>query len=437
MPIRTLRLCIAMFFAVVLGAGSSARAQDQGALDVLDASRAALNATPGFSAQFRMKGEGGSMFAATLPSMNGQLFFGTNEELGRVVHCIGEARDQQSASAEPIDILVATDRLLWTDAKKRTITERPISKRTRGLPSAFALVLIDAIVQDDPFAKDTNNAQSIELLAQETVSDVLCDVVHIKRAKPEGRSRSGSDSYTDVRWFIAVEDKLPRKVEHITDAGMVKITLLLELGTMNMREPPQIRLDVSRPNGFTFTSTMPKPKADEPDDLNNSTTQAQNTQRPPVTPAEPIGPSIRYTPAFAFTPDGASEINNTTQDERITVLYFWGSWCIPCTETSPMVSELTEQFAGGDQPVDIFGLAIREADNNQTIADFADKGFSHRLVLDADHMVSLFKARVFPTLVVIAGDGEIIFQGNITKDLSSEDLVAQAKDAILGALVTE
>ena len=436
MPIRTLRLYIVLFFAAILGAGSSAHAQDQSALDVLDASRAALNATPGFSAQFRMKGEGGSMFAATLPSMNGQLFFGTNEELGRVVHCIGEARDQQSAPAESIDILVATDRLLWTDAKKRTITERPISKRTRGLPSAFALVLIDAIVQDDPFAKDTDNAQSIELLAQETVSDVLCDVVHIKRAKPEGRSRSGSDSYTDVRWFIAVEDKLPRKVEHITDAGLVKITLLLELGTMNMREPPQIRLDVSRPNGFTFKSTMPKPKADEPDDTSNSTTQAPNTQRPPVN-AEPIGPSIRFAPAFAFTTDGASEINNTTQDERITVLYFWGSWCIPCTEISPMVSELAEQFAGGDQPVDIFGLAIREADKNQTLADFDDKGFSHLLVLDADHLVSSFKARVFPTLVVIAGDGEIIFQGNITKEMSSEDLVAQAKDAVITALVTE
>ena len=67
----------------------------QTAEEILDASRAAIAEIDGFMAQFRMKGEGGSMFAETMPSMSGQVFFGTHDEFGRVIHTIGESKDKQ------------------------------------------------------------------------------------------------------------------------------------------------------------------------------------------------------------------------------------------------------------------------------------------------------------------------------------------------------
>ena len=255
---------------VVLAVGTSrSAAQEQSPNAVLEASVNALQEIPGFRAQFKMGGEGGAMFKDTLPSMSGQLFFGTHRELGRVIHCIGEAKDQQTRPSKPIDILLASDRYIWTDNAKQTIYEKPISSSSRGIPSAFPLVLLQSILIDDPYAKDADNAKTIDLLTQEIVGNVLCDVIHIKKNPPSGRmSRSGKDTYTDARWYIGADDKLPRKIEHITDAGLVKITLFFELSNFSVVEPPyESMLDVTRPTGFEFKSSMPKagePEQDEP-----------------------------------------------------------------------------------------------------------------------------------------------------------------------------
>lgn len=430
----TLRLYIAMICTTLLGALSPAIAQAQSPNDILVASRDALAELSGFSAQFRMGGEGGAMFKDTLPSMTGQLFFGTHEEFGRIIHCIGESRDQQSTPSLPIDLLITSDRFIWTDIAAHTINERPATKNGRGIPSAFQFVLLKSIVQDDPYAEDADNAETIDLLTQEVIGDTLCDVIHIKRTKPKGRS-SSSSTYTDARWYIGADDKLPRKLEHITDAGLVKITLLFELSNMKVTSPPQDLLDVNRPESFAFKSTMPNP--DDASNSNNDVIEPNPIDRPinqnqTNQPTRPVAPRIKRAPAYAFTPVSGTEINNSTQANKITVLYFWGSWCIPCKSASPMVSQLANDFSS--DPVDIFGLAIREADPDQTADDFTINRYQHTLVLDADALVSTFKARVFPTLIVINRDGEITYQRSISKELSAEDLIKATKDAIQKAI---
>ena len=108
-----------------MGLSTSTHAQTDDPAAILEASAAAIAEVPGFNAQFQMKGVGAALFADTLPSMNGQLFFGTHEELGRVIHCIGEAKDQQNAVPQAIDIVLTSDRYLWTDHAKQEIYERP------------------------------------------------------------------------------------------------------------------------------------------------------------------------------------------------------------------------------------------------------------------------------------------------------------------------
>ncbi len=426
------RTMLAFLCSLLVSIGSLADAQEQSANDILDASRVAIQELSGFSAQFRMKGEGGSLFADTLPSMGGQLFFGTHDQYGRVIHCIGEARDQQKSASQAIDLLIASDRYLWTDTQTQSIHERPISGSARGLPSAFPLVLIRSMVSDDPFAKDANNADDIKLLAQDTVADILCDVIHIKRTKPGARSkRSNTDAYTDARWYIGVDDRLPRKVEHITDAGLAKITLIFELSNLKAVEPTQDQLDIARPQGFTFKSSMPKPKPTQDPDQASQVQLDPDTEPRPIRP-QPNQPRVQYTPPYAFTTIAGTEITNTIQDGRVTVLYFWGSWCVPCKIASPLVSELAQSFQ--TDPVDVFALAIREADPDQTRTDFKVQNNHHTLVLDADALASNFKARVFPTIVVINQAGEIVFQKSITKELTSEELVAGAKEAVQRAI---
>jgi thiol-disulfide isomerase/thioredoxin len=422
-----------------------ANAQDQDPNAILDAAKAAIEELDGFSAQFKMRGEGGSMFADTMPSMNGQLFFGTHETYGRVIHIIGEIREQKSAPAKPLEILLASDRYIWADNDKRTINEYPSSGSTRGLPTAFNLTLLSSLTQGDPFDKDMNNAQTIDLLAQATINSVLCDVVHIKRAKPSSnRRQSSNDSYTDARWYIGVKDKLPRKVEHITDAGLIKITLVFELSNLKTAALTQTQLDIPRPDGYQFISKLPKPKPETPEEPTPAPGSQTNSAQPTGDPVstDPMTPRVRLAPSFSFTPEGSevdSAITNATQAGRITVLYFWGSWCVPCKATSPMVSELAPSLStnGSRSMVDVFGLAVREADPARTRSNFESEGFTHALVLDADQIATDFGVRVFPSIVVINGEGEIVFQERISKETTAEALVDGAKKAIIEAMTQE
>lgn len=407
---------------------SPALAQSQDPNAILEHSVAAIKEINGFSAQFKMYGEGGSMFADTLPSMSGRLMMGNLEDYGKVIHCLGESRDQKKSNPEAIDILIAKDRFLWTDHTKRTINEAPRKGNNRGAPSALNLVFLDSMILDDPFAKDTLNAQSITLGDQETIAGTLCDVVIIKRATPSKSSRAGTDAYTDVKWFIGTQDKLPRKVERITDAGMLKISLLFELGKIRLSAPPVDQLDITRPSGYEFISHIRKPKTEQ--------TEAAPTRTPrKVTPKAPAAPRARMMPAFTFTTDSGSTIDNASQAGRTTVLYFWGSWCTPCKTASPLVSEMAKEFES--KGVDVFGIAIREADPDQIRSDFRREKNNHQLVFDGEHLTSNLRVRVYPTIVIIDNTGEIVFQESIGKDYDSNELVTNAKKAIEESLAEE
>lgn len=423
---RVMLLALAMFAPMTWA---------QSANEILDASKAALAEIDGFQAQFRMKGEGGSMFAETMPSMSGQLIFGTHDEFGRVVHTIGEGRDKMKDPARPIDQVIAKDRFIWIDREKKTINEVPNTPNARGVPSSLSLVLVSSIIDDDPFAKDANNAESITLGAEEEIAGVMCDQIQIKRQKPEGNGQRGAQSYTDVIWWIGKEDKLPRKVHQITDAGMVKITLEFEMSNLRPTDPKPEQLDVRRPADFQLVSKMPKPKSeDEPEVEILSTPETITRDTPPAQPVreEPITPGKPMAPAFSFSTTEGTSVDNATQQGRVTALYFTGSWCIPCAETGPLVDTLRSDIPS--DLFDLFALSIREGDPARAQRLFSASYPKIPLSVNPGTISADFKVRVFPTIVVIDQSGAIVFQRSIGKNYDAEQLVADAKTAIEGAL---
>jgi thiol-disulfide isomerase/thioredoxin len=403
--------------------------------EILDASKAAIAEINGFQAQFRMKGEGGSMFADTLPSMSGQLFFGTNEDFGRIVRAIGEARDKQKDPPRPIDQVVASDRYIWIDREKKTINEVPNTPNARGVPSSLSLVLVSSIINDDPFAKDADNAESITLGAEEVIAGVLCDQVQIKRQKPEGNTRRSAQSYTEVIWWIGKEDKLPRKVHQITDAGMVKITLSFEMSNLRVMEPEPDQLDVRRPADFQLVSRMPTPPSeDEPEveiietleTINRDVTESRPTRIETTTPSNPVAP------AFSFSTTEGTSVSNATQQGRVTAFYFTGSWCIPCAETGPLVDSLRTDI--DDDSFELFALSIREGNPTRAERLFNASYPMIPLSVNPGTISADFKVRVFPSIVVIDQAGEIVFQRAIGKGYGAQQLVEDARSAIESAL---
>lgn len=427
-PILTRVMLIALALLTPIAAAQSAN-------EILDASKAAISEIGGFQAQFRMKGEGGSMFADSMPSMSGQVIFGEHDELGRVVRVVGEGRDKQKDPPRPIDQVVAGDRYIWVDREKKTINEVPNTPNARGVPSSLTLVLVSSIINEDPFANDANNAESITLGAEEFIAGVLCDQVQIKRQKPEGTARRGAQSYTEVIWWIGKEDKLPRRVHQITDAGMVKITLSFEMSNLRTIDTEPDQVDVRRPDDFQLISRMPTPPSeDEPSIEIRDTPEVINrdaTQPAPVR-TEPSTPSLPAAPAFSFSTTEGVSVSNATQQGRVTALYFTGSWCIPCAETGPLVDTLRTDIA--DEAFDLFALSIREGNPAQAQRLFNANYPMIPLSVNPGTISADFKVRVFPTMVVIDQSGAIVCQRAIGKGYGAEQLVEDAKSAIEDAL---
>ena len=120
--------------------------------------------------------------------------------------------------------------------------------------------------------------------------------------------------------------------------------------------------------------------------------------------------------------------DNASQRGRVTVLYYWGSWCVPCRTFSPLVSELASDFA--DQNVDVLGLAIRERNPDAPKQIMADKRYAHTLALGAEQTVRPFNVRVYPTIVVIGPDQTILASERPRKDTSAEETIGTVRDAI-------
>lgn len=401
-----------------------ALAQDEDPRQILHASAMAVREVEGFGAQFRLSGEGSEMIRSTMPSMSGRLIFGRTQD-GAVMRALGESRDSATGPATAFDVLRTAETLVWTDDARQTVFVRRAQPEPREMPSPARLMHLTNLLAEDAYAGMLERAESISHEGVKQAGGEACDVILVSFPKP-GPGRAGP-GHSAERWFIAQSDRLPRRHEQITDAGLVKYSLVTDLSGLRVGAQAAGDLDVRRPENYRVDdSTVARERvapAPTPE-TRPDTTPAQ----PVVTEPTPALPVARMAPAFSFTPDGGTKVDNATQSGRVTVLYFWGTWCIPCRAVSPRVSELAKSFA--DRPVDVFAPAIRERDPEAPRAYLAEQGFAHRLVLGVDSLAQSFRVRVYPTIVVIGPDGTIAYEGHPGPNRTPEALGDEVRAAV-------
>ncbi len=422
-------MCVLCVIAAGFNADAIAQEQEGDPNEILDASRQAIASIPGFSAQFRMFGDGSDMIASMAPTMSGQMVFGEHPDYGRSVRMVGQARDKKDGPPYAMDILRSNTAIAWTDLEENTINEHRADTKLRRIPAPFKVMMFEMLVADDPFGERMDAAESISLEPQEEIGGELCDVIKITYAKTAttGRQRSARPSYTSATWYIAVSDRIPRRIEHLTDGGMLKFRMITELTNLTITDPNDDEIDIMRTPNMTLNSTLHEPEPADP----AQTTTPQSTTRPtgPITAPTPRNPRA---PSFSFTDTTDAKITNTTQQGRVTVLYFTGSWCLPGREMTPEISTLAQGFGGST--VDIFEMAVRERDENAIRSAFARSDYAHRLVTKADETATRFGVRLYPTIIVINPTGEIVYNGHITKELDAQQLVGAAALEIKEAL---
>ncbi|MFK7883316.1 MAG: TlpA disulfide reductase family protein [Phycisphaerales bacterium] len=409
-------------------AATESSARDAAAVAVLEASNNAIANADGFGAQFRMFGEGGALIESTMPSMSGRFIFGRFSDTA-VIHMLGEARDKKDGDPYPFDFTRTADKLTWTDDTEKTVFVRKAKPEPRSMPGAARMIHMANMLDAEPFAKLLSIADSVQSEPSQSVAGVSCDVVLV------GIRKNSGVSHTNERWFIGKEDRLPRRVEQLTDVG-IKFSLITEMSGLQAQKQAPAMLDVRRPEGYRVDDqtvknpgAMPATKTANPNRIKKEGTQ---TTRKPTTRPTPAEPTSRPAAMYSFTDEAGTAIDNNSQIGRVTVLYYWGTWCVPCREVSPEISKIAERFA--NQNVDVFGLAIRERDPQAARDYMSEKNYQHRLVMGAESTVGAFRIRVYPTVVVIDAEGNFAYKGAPSKVRSAEQLAGEIADAIQTAL---
>jgi thiol-disulfide isomerase/thioredoxin len=408
----------------------AASAQDD-PRQILTDSAQAIKETPGFSAKVTLTGDGSKMILSTLPSMTARLTYGQHSEYGKVLHLIGQLKPTAEGAPEDFDIVYSADRYIWSDHPNATLNIRPPSVSGRIRPTAFSYLLLAELIKDEPFQSELNNAENFTLEPQQDIAGTPCHVVLIDRAKPKGRAAAGA--HNKERWFIGVEDNLPRRVEQITDASMIRASLIMELSGLSIAKPSDADLAVFVPETYKVIDNTKKsqPKVADKSKPFNKPTTTTKIDRPAAakTPTDPPAPN------YSFTDTKNQSISRSTQAGRITVLYFHGSWSIPSKQATPLLSDLVQSFDNPTKPIDTFAIALRESDPAAVENDHRDNAYAHHLAINpSESLDALFQVRVYPTLVVIDDNNRITYRQHMGKDTDAQALIDGAKDAINKAL---
>jgi cytochrome c biogenesis protein CcmG, thiol:disulfide interchange protein DsbE len=368
-------------------------------------------------------------------SMLGTLYQNTNASViqrrvpasimgGWICKYKGEMTDKDG-KATPIDFAWKTATIELVNHKEQKVIEKT-GKQINGPGYAMATNTRMAELFDAaPFAKELQ-AKEFVLEAEKTIAGEVCDVVLI----------TSKDGKSQTRWAFAKSDGLPRMKQSMFD-GFTEGIVSSEVSSLRM---DVIKVDV--PEGFkeerqsaVVRPTTPTPVI-EPNPMSDPSATPADPVRPALDPqGTPVAPEPAPAPAgpkaaadFELTKYSGEKVKLSDQRGSVVVLQFFGSWCLPCRDWHAMLA--TAAKAGGE--VKLFALSTRERDNANAVTEMSapgNTGFTH--LVNADDVAKTYGVSVYPTTLVIDGEGMIVLE---IAGETSEETATKVTDAVREAL---
>lgn len=149
-------------------------------------------------------------------------------------------------------------------------------------------------------------------------------------------------------------------------------------------------------------------------------------------PAPKPLPEILGRPAadFSFTKLDGEKVTDRTLAGKIVVLDFWATWCKPCLDSLPKLSELSKKYSDGDK-VQFLAVNIEGPDvTNEKLKEvFEANNIDLPIVRDLASLNQLvFSVAGLPTTIILDADGVVQFVGVGARD----DMEAKIAGAIDG-----
>lgn len=120
--------------------------------------------------------------------------------------------------------------------------------------------------------------------------------------------------------------------------------------------------------------------------------------------------SSRPAPVMQFTDLKGKPLNPATLKNKVVVIDFWATWCIPCMEEMPYLQKLYDQYRNNK---DVVFMVVNSGARN-TLADAqgwsGNKKYTFPVYYNTDPNVGeKFKFNIIPATYVIGKDGNIQF----------------------------
>jgi len=313
---------------------------------------------------------------------------------------------------QPFDIAWLINTVEAVDHDAKTVIEKTTGEMRRV--RAFTLATparVDDMTAARPFMKELA-ATDFELEDRQEFSGVQCDVVVV--ATGQGGIRT--------RWFLGVDDHLPRKFERIVSSGVVNGTLITELSDMRVdaAPPTQAQLEslrVTVPEGFTENrparQSAPKPfvptkGADSPfpPEKPDGEEAGAGAETPPPPPPPPVPAGPRMAPDFELADAAGAKHTLSAHRGSFVLLEFAGSWAVSLRDARPELTAFLDKHA--DRQIKAFSIAVRERSHANAVEGHKNAPTSVTLLVDGDRVAAMFQVGAIPAYALVNPRGELI-----------------------------
>ena len=123
--------------------------------------------------------------------------------------------------------------------------------------------------------------------------------------------------------------------------------------------------------------------------------------------------------------DGSTVRFPRVLDGNPAVLVFWATWCPYCKAFMPYNESILEDYA--EHGVQILTFNAKERGRGDPLAYVEGLGFTTISIANADPIADLYGVQYIPGLMVVDGDGSVVYRRGWT-DLPAGSKVAQQWD---------
>lgn len=125
-------------------------------------------------------------------------------------------------------------------------------------------------------------------------------------------------------------------------------------------------------------------------------------------------------PGFSLTADNGQTVSLPNFKGKLLILNFWASWCQPCIQETPSLSQLAQQFAG--KGVVVLGVSVDK--DQRAYSAFLQRFHPAFLTVRDSKVHEDFGTFMYPETYIIGADGKVLKKIAEAADWSDPQVVS-------------